>query len=47
MIITSTSRRLIVLHIGSSNGFLEGAGLVFKAGNASGEYHGQMNADNF
>jgi transposase len=35
-----------VVHIGSSNGFLEGAGLVFRAGTASGDYHGQMNADN-
>jgi hypothetical protein len=35
------------MHIGSSNGFLEGAGLMFNAGNASGDYHGQMNADNF
>jgi transposase len=42
-----TSHRLIVMHIGSSNGFLEGAGLVFRAGTVSGDYHGQMNADNF
>jgi hypothetical protein len=44
---TSTSHRRIVAHIGSSNGFLEGAGLVFGAGTASGDYHGQMNTDNF
>jgi hypothetical protein len=36
-----------VVHIGSSNAFLEGAGLVFKAGTASGDYHGQTNANNF
>jgi hypothetical protein len=44
---TSTSHRLIVEHIGSSNGFLEGAGLVFRVGTASGDYHEQINADNF
>jgi hypothetical protein len=44
---TSTSHRLIVMHIGSSNDFLEGAGLVFRAGTASGDYHGQMYAHNF
>jgi hypothetical protein len=47
MTTTSTSHRLTVVHTGSSNGFLEGAGLMFKAGTASGDYHGQMNADNF
>jgi hypothetical protein len=35
-----------VAHIGS-NGFLKGAGLVFRSGTASGDNHGQMNADNF
>jgi hypothetical protein len=44
---TSTSHRLMVVHNGSSNGFLEGTGLVFKERSASGNYHGQMNADNF
>jgi hypothetical protein len=44
---TSTSHRLIAVHTSSLNDFLEGAGLVFKAGTASGDYHGQMNADNF
>jgi hypothetical protein len=44
---TRASRRLIVVHSGSSNGFLEGAGLVLKAGTASGEYHGQINVGNF
>jgi hypothetical protein len=43
----STCHRLIIVHTGSSNGFLEGAGLVFRAGTASGDYHGQMNSDNF
>jgi hypothetical protein len=43
----SASDRLIVVHIGSKNGFLEGAELIFKAGTASGDYHGQMNSQNF
>jgi hypothetical protein len=33
-----------VVHIGSKNGFLEGAGLIFKAETASGDHHGQMNS---
>jgi hypothetical protein len=36
-----------VVHIGSKNGFLEGVELIFKAGNASGDYHGQKNSVNF
>jgi hypothetical protein len=47
MTTTSTSHRLFVVHIGSSNDFLEGAGLVFRAGTANGDYHGKINADNF
>jgi hypothetical protein len=47
MTTTGTSHRLTVVHIDSSNGFLEGAGLVFRAGTASGDYHGQMNTDSF
>jgi hypothetical protein len=47
VITTSTSHILIMMNIGSSNGFLEGTGLVFRAGTASGDYQGQMNADNF
>jgi hypothetical protein len=42
----STCHRLTVVHTSPSNGFLEGAELVFRAGTASGDYHGQMNADN-
>jgi hypothetical protein len=41
------SNRLIVIHIGLKNGFIEGAELIFKAGTASGDYHGQMNSVNF
>lgn len=43
----SSSNRLIVVHIGSSNGFLPGSSLIFKAGTSSGDYHGQMNSNNF
>ncbi|XP_063215599.1 uncharacterized protein LOC134527137 [Bacillus rossius redtenbacheri] len=43
----NASNRLIIVHIGSANGFLDNALLVFKAGAASGDYHGQMNAENF
>lgn len=43
----SGNGRLIVVHIGSQEGFLPGAALVFKAGCSSGDYHGQMNTENF
>lgn len=39
--------RLIVVHAGSKDGFVNNAGLVFKAGQSSGDYHGQMNRENF
>lgn len=44
---TSSSNRLIIAHAGSEDGFVEGALLNFKAGTTSGDYHGQMNTDNF
>lgn len=43
----SASNRLIVAHLGSENGFLNNAELIFKAGNSTGDYHGQMNSTNF
>ncbi|KAJ4446436.1 hypothetical protein ANN_13132 [Periplaneta americana] len=43
----SAGNRLIVLHAGSKNGSLRNAELVYKAGSASGDYHGQMNQVNF
>jgi hypothetical protein len=43
----SGSNRLIVVHIGSKDGFLPGAQLAYKANSTSGDYHGQMNYDNF
>lgn len=36
-----------VVHAGSVNGFVENAALIFRAGTATGDYHGQMNKDNF
>lgn len=44
---TSGSHRFIITHIGSKDGFLPECSLVFKAGQTSGDYHGQMNAENF
>ncbi|KAJ8912977.1 hypothetical protein NQ315_000033 [Exocentrus adspersus] len=40
-------RRFIVVHAGSENGFVQNAALVFKAGLTQGDYHGQMNQENF
>jgi hypothetical protein len=37
----------IVLHVGSVNEFLPNAQLIYKAGLAIGDYHGQTNAKNF
>lgn len=39
--------RLVIVHAGSENGFVPNASLVFKAGQASGDYHSQMNQHNF
>ncbi|CAH2099013.1 unnamed protein product [Euphydryas editha] len=44
---TSSSNRLILVHVGSRSGFLDGAKLLFKAGTVTGDYHGQMNSVNF
>lgn len=43
----SAGNRLIIVHAGSQDGFIKGASLVFKSGTTSGDYHGQMNFDNF
>lgn len=37
----------MIVHAGSENGFVPNASLIFKAGQASGDYHGQMNKENF
>ncbi|XP_055932022.1 uncharacterized protein LOC129962300 [Argiope bruennichi] len=43
----SSGHHLIVVHAGSESGFVPNAGLIFKAGSAIGDYHGQMNYDTF
>lgn len=43
----NSKNRLIVVHAGSSTGFLANAQLVYKASTKSGDYHGQMNYENF
>ncbi|XP_055951567.1 uncharacterized protein LOC129987633 [Argiope bruennichi] len=43
----TAGKDLIVVHAGSQDGFIEGASLVFQSGTAKGDYHGQMNYDNF
>jgi hypothetical protein len=43
----SAANRLIILNMGSKNGFLPGCFLMYKAGTTTGDYHGQMNSGNF
>jgi hypothetical protein len=43
----NSGHRLIMLHVEEINGFLPNAALIYKAGSATGVYHGQMNAANF
>lgn len=43
----SSNNRLIVVSIGSEVGFVPESTLIFKAGASSGDYHGQMNGENF
>jgi hypothetical protein len=45
--VCADGNRLIMVHAGSRAGFLQGEGLIYKAGSASGDYHGQMNSTNF
>nr|CAD7397161.1 unnamed protein product [Timema cristinae] len=40
-------KRFIVLHAGGRDGFVEGASLLFASGKSTGDYHGEMNGDNF
>lgn len=39
--------RMILVHAGSKNGFISGAKLVFKAKSTTGDYHNEMNFENF
>ncbi|XP_054283210.1 uncharacterized protein LOC129000275 [Macrosteles quadrilineatus] len=43
----NSSNRLIIVDIGSEDGFLTGGRLIYKANSTTGDYHGQMNANNF
>ena len=43
----SKGERLIIVHAGSENGFINGAQLLFKAKSSSGDYHSEMNGQNF
>jgi hypothetical protein len=43
----TAGNRLIMVHVGSSAGFLKYAELVYKAGTATGDYHRQMNSSSF
>jgi hypothetical protein len=43
----NASNRLIIVHIASEKGFLAGELLIYKAGADTGDYHGQINAENF
>ena len=39
--------RLIILHVGGEDGWIEGAELVFQSKKCTGDYHNEMNAANF
>lgn len=43
----SKGQRLIVVHGGGSNGFVENALLIFKSGLKTGDFHDDMNFENF
>nr|XP_015913169.1 uncharacterized protein LOC107443730 [Parasteatoda tepidariorum] len=43
----SSKNRLIFVHTRTSEGFVQGAELIYKASSQTGDYHGQMNFDNF
>lgn len=45
--LSGKGKRLIVLHIGSDNGFLPGGLLCFISKKNTGNYHDEMNGDNF
>lgn len=39
--------RLIAIHCGNKNGFVEGAGEVFRSKKGAGDYHDEMNGAHF
>ncbi|KAE9522234.1 hypothetical protein AGLY_017372 [Aphis glycines] len=44
---TGKEKRLIVVHIGSTNGFVEGGLLCFESKKNTADYHDEMNGDSF
>ncbi|XP_076298376.1 uncharacterized protein LOC143217712 [Lasioglossum baleicum] len=46
-ILKNSSHRYIIIHAGGKNGFINGAELMFKANSTTGDYHDQMNSENF
>ncbi|XP_063924730.1 uncharacterized protein LOC135138682 [Zophobas morio] len=44
---TGKNCRYIVVHAGNKNGFVEGASLIFKANSKLGDYHDNVNQENF
>lgn len=44
---SSKGQRLIVVHAGNEDGFVPGAQLIYKATSSTGDYHHEMNGDNF
>ena len=43
----SKGERMIIVHAGTMNGFISGTKLVYKAGSSTGDYHHEMNFENF
>lgn len=43
----NNGQRHIILHCGGTGGWIEGAALRFKSKTNDGDYHGEMNSDNF
>lgn len=44
---SGSGKRVIVNHMGSANGFLDGAGECFVGKKDSKDYHSEMNGDHF
>jgi hypothetical protein len=44
---TSKGQRLITVHAGTEKGFIPGALLIFKSNQTTGDYHKEMNSDNY
>ena len=44
---TGKGSRLIILHAGGENGWIDGADLVFQSKKSTGDYHDEMNSERF